>query len=181
MTMDALRRSFSLLHGLLRGSGPADARAGEPAAGPSRHPGAYDPQNVFARILRGELPCHRVYEDERTLAFMDILPMSPGHVLVIPKAASVNVLDIGPDDLAAVMEVARKLAAAARSAMRADGVTILHYANEAGGQCVFHTHVHVLPRWEDVPLRVDDGRAVAADELARQAVRIADALRQGAA
>lgn len=178
--MDTLRRSFSLLHRLVRGAGPADPpNAGAEHADAPRQPGIYDPQNVFAKILRGELPCNKVYEDAATLAFMDILPMSPGHVLVIPKAASINLLDIGVDDLVALMEVARRIATAARSAMQADGITILHYANEAGGQCVFHTHVHVLPRWDGVPLRLDDARGVSADELARQAARIADALGQG--
>ena len=134
---------------------------------------AYDPQNVFARILRGELPCHKVYEDEKTLVIMDIMPRADGHVLVLPKAPSRNILDVSPDDLAAVMETVRKTAAAVRRAFDADGVTIQQFNESAGGQVVFHLHVHVIPRREGVPLRPHTGEMAPADTLKSLATRIA--------
>ena len=113
----------------------------------------YDPKNVFAAILKGQLPCHKVYEDELTLAFMDIMPRSDGHVLVIPKAPSRNLLDIEPEDLAAVARTIKKVALAAKVTMKADGITIVQANETAGGQVVFHTHFHVLPRWNGIELR----------------------------
>ncbi len=133
----------------------------------------YDSQNVFAKILRGELPCHKVYEDERTLVIMDIMPRADGHVLVLPKAPSRNILDVAPDDLAAVMETVRKTAAAVRKAFDADGVTIQQFNESAGGQVVFHLHVHVIPRREGVPLRPHTGDMAAADDLRHWAGLIA--------
>lgn len=133
----------------------------------------YDSQNVFAKILRGELPCHKVYEDERTLVIMDIMPRADGHVLVLPKAPSRNILDVAPDDLAAVMETVRKTAAAVVKAFGADGVTIQQFNETAGGQVVFHLHVHVIPRREGVPLRPHTGDMAAADDLRRWAGMIA--------
>lgn len=106
----------------------------------------YDDSNVFAKILRGEIPAHVVYEDEQTLAFMDVMPAVDGHVLVIPKAKARNILDIRPHDLAAVIETVRKIAVAAKTAFLADGVTIQQFSEAAGGQEVFHLHFHILPR-----------------------------------
>lgn len=106
----------------------------------------YDPQNVFAKILRGEIPCIKVYEDERTLAFMDIMPGVDGHTLVIPKAAARNMLDCAPEDLAAVIRTVQKVAVAAKAGFMADGITIQQFNEAAGGQEVFHLHVHVMPR-----------------------------------
>ena len=106
----------------------------------------YDDSNVFAKILRGEIPAHVVYEDAKTLAFMDVMPAVDGHLLVIPKAKARNILDIRPDDLAAVTETVRKLAVAAKAAFVADGITIQQFSEAAGGQEVFHLHVHVMPR-----------------------------------
>lgn len=140
---------------------------------------AYDDRNVFAQILRGELPCHKIYEDEHTLAFMDIMPRAQGHCLVIPKAPARNLFDVSPADLAAVMTTVQKLARAARSALGADGISIQQFNESAGGQVVFHLHVHVLPRWEGVPLKppatdkADRGRL---QDLART---IAEAMRAG--
>ncbi len=114
---------------------------------------AYDPNNIFAKILRGELPAHKVYEDDRAFAFLDIMPRAPGHALVIPKAPARNILDIAPDDLAHVMAVAQKIAKAGMRAFAADGVTIQQFNEPAGGQVVFHLHVHVIPRKEGVPLK----------------------------
>lgn len=118
---------------------------------------AYDDQNVFAKILRGEIPSERLYEDEHTLAIMDIMPRGDGHLLVIPKAPSRNILDIDPADMARVMETAQKLARAVMAAFSADGVTIQQFSEPAGGQVVFHTHVHVIPRFDGVKLRPHTG------------------------
>jgi histidine triad (HIT) family protein len=107
---------------------------------------AYDDANVFAKILRGEIPAHVVYEDDATLAFMDVMPAVDGHLLVIPKAKARNILDITPRDLAAVIETVRKMALAAKKAFVADGVTIQQFSEAAGGQEVFHLHFHVMPR-----------------------------------
>lgn len=113
----------------------------------------YDPDNIFAKILRGELPCHKVYEDEHALAFLDIMPRAPGHALVLPKAPARNILDIAPDDLAHVMKVAQKIARAGVTAFDADGITVQQFSEAAGGQVVFHLHVHVVPRKDGVALR----------------------------
>jgi histidine triad (HIT) family protein len=106
----------------------------------------YDPQNVFAQILAGKIPCVKVYEDAKTFAFMDIMPRAEGHTLVIPKAPARNILDIGVEDLQAVIATVQRIARAARIAMDAEGVTINQYNESAGGQVVFHLHFHVIPR-----------------------------------
>ena len=128
---------------------------------------AYDSNNIFAKILRGEIPCFRLYEDERTLAFMDIMPATDGHCLVIPKAPARNIFDCPAEDLAAVMAVVQKLALATRKAFAADGVTIQQFNEAAGGQVVFHIHFHILPRWTGVALRppgqMGDMAAIAAN------------------
>lgn len=113
----------------------------------------YDPQNIFAKILRGELPAQKIAEDDAAFAFMDIMPRADGHVLVIPKAPARNIFDIAPAALSAMQPMVRRVAIAARAGMGADGVTILQANEEAGGQVVFHLHVHVLPRWAGVDLR----------------------------
>ncbi|MTH97718.1 HIT family protein [Roseibium sp. RKSG952] len=136
----------------------------------------YDDQNVFAKILRGELPSHTVYEDDKTLAIMDIMPREDGHVLVIPKAPSRNIFDIAPDDLAAVMATAQKMARAVMKAFRADGTTVQQFSEPAGGQVVFHTHVHVIPRFEGVGLKPHTGQMADNDELAANADKIRAAL-----
>jgi histidine triad (HIT) family protein len=107
---------------------------------------AYDPNNLFAKILRGDIPSYKVYEDEKSVAFLDIMPRAPGHTLVLPKAPARNILDIAPDDLAHVMKVAQKVAKAAKEVFGADGITIQQFNEKAGGQVVFHLHVHVIPR-----------------------------------
>lgn len=137
---------------------------------------SYDPTNVFAKILRGELPCHKVYEDDRAFAFLDIMPRAPGHTLVLPKAAARNILDVAPDDLAYVMKVAQKIAKAGMQVFDADGVTVQQFSEPAGGQVVFHLHVHVIPRKTGVALKppatVKEETAVLSD----QALRLAAAL-----
>ena len=114
---------------------------------------AYDPNNIFAKILRGELPCHKVYEDAKSLVFMDIMPRVDGHALVVPKVASRNILDAAPEDLAHIIGVAQKVARAAMTAFAADGISISQFSETAGGQVVFHTHIHVLPRHTAVDMR----------------------------
>ena len=109
---------------------------------------AYDNNNIFAKILRGEFSCHKVYEDEHVLAFLDIMPRVPGHTLVIPKAPARNILDIKVEDYLHVARATHKIAAAAKKAFNADGITIQQFNEPAGGQVVFHLHVHVMPRHE---------------------------------
>jgi histidine triad (HIT) family protein len=132
----------------------------------------YDDQNVFAKILRGELPSERVYEDDKTLAIMDIMPRGDGHVLVIPKTPSRNILDIAEGDLNAVMATVQKLARAVIKAFDADGTTIQQFSESAGGQVVFHTHVHVIPRFDGVKLRPHTGDMADGAVLATHAEKI---------
>ena len=137
---------------------------------------AYDNENVFAKILRGELPCHNLYEDEKTLAIMDIMPRCDGHCLVIPKAPSRNLLDIGADDIGAVMVTAQKMAHAVMKAFDAQGVTIQQFNESASGQVVFHTHVHVLPQHDGVKLGPHTGEMADNNILAANAEKIRAAL-----
>ncbi|MEW6642786.1 MAG: HIT family protein [Pseudomonadota bacterium] len=137
---------------------------------------AYDPQNIFAKILRGELPCYKVYEDEHTLAFLDIMPRSPGHVLVIPKAPARNILDIAPEDYARVARTAHKIAGAARKAFNADGITVQQFNEQAGGQVVFHLHMHVMPRATGVALLPPMSHKEAPQVLEDHATRLIAAL-----
>lgn len=108
----------------------------------------YDDQNIFAKILRGEIPCFKVLETDRTLAFLDIMPRSPGHTLVIPKAPARGILDIAEDDLAEVARSAKRVAMAAMKAFAADGIIIQQFSEPASGQVVFHLHMHVMPVME---------------------------------
>jgi histidine triad (HIT) family protein len=112
----------------------------------------YDHQNIFAKILRGEIPCFKVYENERTLAFLDIMPRSPGHTLVIPKAPARGILDVAEDDLVEVARSAKRVAIAAMQAFSADGIIIQQFSEPASGQVVFHLHMHVMPVTEGRPL-----------------------------
>ena len=137
---------------------------------------AYDPDNVFAKILRGEIPCAKVYEDEHTLAFMDVMPQGEGHTLVIPKAPARGLLDASPDSLAALTGTLQKVAAAVRRAFDADGLTVFQYNEPAGGQTVFHLHFHVVPRREGVPLKRHEGGMADPTLLAEHAERIRAAL-----
>lgn len=138
---------------------------------------AYDPQNIFAKILRGELPCHKVYEDDGALAFLDIMPRAPGHTLVLPKKPARNLLDVDPDDLAHVMKVAQKIARAAKDVFSADGITLQQFSEPAGGQVVFHLHVHVIPRKTDVALKPPASFKEETAVLSDQANKLAAALR----
>ena len=136
----------------------------------------YDPENVFAKILRGEFPCHKVHEDDDTLVIMDIMPRGEGHVLVIPKTPSRNILDIEPKDLAALYAMVQRIARAAVRAFGADGVTIQQFNEPAGGQVVFHSHVHVIPRHEGVALKPHTGERADDTVLAAQAEKLRAAL-----
>ncbi|MFK7874657.1 MAG: HIT family protein [Paracoccaceae bacterium] len=113
----------------------------------------YDDQNIFAKILRGEIPSFQVYEDADTLCFMDIMPRADGHCLVIPKTPCRNMLDASPAQLSACMNTVNKVANAAKAALNADGITLQQFNEAAGGQEVFHLHFHILPRHSDLPLR----------------------------
>jgi histidine triad (HIT) family protein len=136
----------------------------------------YDPNNIFAKILRGELPCYKVCEDDRALAFLDIMPRAPGHTLVLPKTAARNILDVPPDQLAHVMTVAQKIARAQVKAFGADGVTVQQFNEGAGGQVVFHLHVHVIPRKTGVPMKPPATDKEKPDVLADHAKKIAAAI-----
>lgn len=126
---------------------------------------AYDASNPFAKILRGEFPSYKVYEDEHVLAFLDIMPRCTGHTLIIPKAPARNILDIAPEDFAHVARGAHRIARAAMTAFKADGITVQQFNELAGGQVVFHLHMHVLPRHTGVALlppatRKEDGKVL---------------------
>lgn len=118
----------------------------------------YDASNIFAKILRGEMPATKVHEDEATLAFMDVMPQSDGHVLVIPKAPSTGLDDADPGVVAQLIRTVQKLAPKVRDAMGADGYRIVQFNGPAAGQTVFHLHVHIIPMWAGVPLRPHTGK-----------------------
>lgn len=137
---------------------------------------SYDDQNIFAKILRGELPCYKVFEDDAALAFMDIMPRTDGHLLVIPKAPARNILDIKPDDLSQLITRVQKLAQAAKTAMKADGITLHQYNESVGGQVIFHLHFHVMPRYAGVELRPHTGQMEKAEVLEANKAKIIAAL-----
>jgi histidine triad (HIT) family protein len=113
---------------------------------------SYDPDNIFAKILRGEIPCVKVYEDFKTLAFMDVMPEADGHVLVVPKEGAENILDLSPEGMSAMMATVQKVAKAVDKSLQPDGILLKQYNRAAAGQSVFHVHFHIVPRWEDVGL-----------------------------
>ncbi|MEN8893834.1 HIT family protein [Planktotalea arctica] len=114
---------------------------------------SYDPDNIFAKILRGEIPSFKVYEDDDTYCFMDIMPRSDGHCLVIPKTPCRNILDASPAQLSACMATVNKVANACMTAFNADGITLQQFSEAAGGQEVFHLHFHILPRLDGLATR----------------------------
>ena len=115
--------------------------------------GDYDPDNIFAKIVRGEAPAAKVYEDHDTLAFMDVFPQGPGHVLVVHKRSHArNLTDAEPAELAAVITTVQRMVLAVRAAMKPDGVFVAQFNGAAAGQTIFHLHFHVIPRWNGVPL-----------------------------
>jgi histidine triad (HIT) family protein len=133
----------------------------------------YDEQNSFARILRGEIPCFKVYETDRTIAFLDIMPRSPGHTLVIPKTAARGILDVPEDDFAEVARSAKRIAMSAIKAFKADGVIIQQFSEPASGQIVFHLHMHVIPvsaGVELLPAQTHKADVVVLEEHARRMI-----------
>ncbi len=139
---------------------------------------AYEPENVFGKILRKELPAHIVYEDDDTLALMDIMPRAPGHCLVIPKAPARNLLDVSEESLASVIKTVRKISHAAMQAFNADGITIHQFNEDAGGQVVFHLHFHIIPRHLGEPLAQAPAQMANQDELRANAAKIRATLSQ---
>ncbi|MGA4554613.1 HIT family protein [Methylorubrum aminovorans] len=136
----------------------------------------YDPDNIFGKILRGEIPAHKVYEDEHSLAFMDVMPQGEGHTLVIPKAPSRGLLDAEPQTLAALIGTVQRVGRAVKAAFDADGLTLFQYNEPAGGQTVFHLHFHLVPRQDGVPLKRHEGGMADNAVLAEHAARIRAAL-----
>jgi histidine triad (HIT) family protein len=141
--------------------------------------GVYDPNNIFAKILRGEAPCFRVYEDEAALAFLDVFPQAEGHTLVIPKHPARNLLDLPPALLGPWMERVQTVAGAVRTALQPDGVIITQFNGAPAGQTVFHLHMHIIPRWDGVELRRHGGGMADPDALKGLAQRISAALPAG--
>jgi histidine triad (HIT) family protein len=131
----------------------------------------YDPNNVFAKVLRGELPCHKIYEDEDTLAFLDIMPRSEGHALVITKEQATDLFDVSPQALAKLMAVVQKLSPEIKEAV-GDGVLIAQFNGAAAGQTVFHLHVHIIPRKEGTELKPHAGIMADQAQLAATAEKI---------
>ncbi|WP_306119956.1 MULTISPECIES: HIT family protein [unclassified Roseitalea] len=136
----------------------------------------YDPDNIFARILRGDIPSHKVHEDDDTLVIMDAMPQAPGHALVIPKSPCRNLLDAEPMALGAAIAVVQRVARASMAAFGADGITVLQFNEPAGGQSVFHLHFHVIPRHDGVALKPHSGEMESNDVLAGNALKLREAL-----
>ena len=138
--------------------------------------GAYDENNIFAKIVRGEMPAARVFEDHDTLAFMDVFPQGPGHTLVIHKRSRArNVMDIEPEDLQPLMLTVQRITRAVRSALKPEGIIVTQFNGAPAGQTIFHLHFHIIPRWQAVPLgRHAGGQMADMAELAKQAKQIAD-------
>jgi histidine triad (HIT) family protein len=137
---------------------------------------SYDPSNIFGKILRGEIPAHKVHEDEVALVMMDLFPQSRGHVLIVPKAPSRNLLDAQPATLAAVIPLVQKVANAVKTATGADGIRVAQFNEAPAGQTVFHLHFHVIPVYEGMPLGAHGGGKADDVELAALAKDIAAAL-----
>lgn len=135
-------------------------------------PATYDNDNIFAKILRGEVPSTRVLENEHVIAFMDLMPQGPGHTLVVPKAASRNLLDADPQVLAETIKAVQQIAIAVKKAFSADGVTIMQFNEPAAGQTVYHLHFHVIPRFDGVALKPHTGQMEDAETLAANAEKI---------
>jgi histidine triad (HIT) family protein len=136
----------------------------------------YDQSNIFAKILRGEIPCVKVYEDDKTLAFMDVMPESDGHVLVVPKEPAENILDLSPEGMAAMMATTQKVARAVDKALNPGGILLKQYNRAPAGQSVFHVHFHIVPRQEGVPLAPHGKLMVEAAVLEPIAAKIRSAL-----
>lgn len=133
---------------------------------------SYDPENIFAKILKGEIPCHKIYEDEDTLAFLDIMPRTEGHALVITKERAPDLFGISPEGLGKLIAVVQTLAPKIKDAIGADGVLIQQFNGAAAGQTVFHLHFHIVPIKEGVPLKPHAGDMADPDALAATADKI---------
>jgi len=133
---------------------------------------AYDRDNIFAKVLRGEIPCHKLYEDDDTLAFLDIMPRTDGHALVITKEPAPDLFGISPEGLAKIMAVVQKLAPKIKDAVGADGVLIQQFNGAAAGQTVFHLHFHIIPRKEGVSMGPEGAKMADPGALAATAERI---------
>jgi histidine triad (HIT) family protein len=132
----------------------------------------YDPSNIFARILRGEIPCHKVYEDEHTLAFMDIMPQAEGHTLVVPKTPGQDIFELPTEALAAAIRTTQRVARAVREAFDAPGIMIAQLNGVPAGQTVFHLHFHIVPRYHGKDMRMTSGAMADHAVLAEHAARI---------
>ncbi len=137
---------------------------------------AYDRNNIFARILRGEIPAHKVHEDAHTLAFMDVMPQSDGHTLVVPKWEAENLFDLPPESLAATILATQRVARAVKKAFDAPGLMIAQLNGRGAGQSVFHIHFHIVPRYEGIDLRFHAREMADPKLLAEHAARIRAAL-----
>lgn len=137
---------------------------------------SYDENNVFARILRGEMLAHVVYEDAHTLAFMDLMPQTEGHTLVVPREAAENFFDVSPDALSATIRTTQRVARAVKRAFGASGVMILQLNGATAGQSVFHLHFHIIPRNEGIDLKLHAREVADPRTLADHAERIRNAL-----
>ncbi len=140
--------------------------------------GAYDPDNIFAKILRGDMPSVKVWEDDDVLAFMDVFPQSEGHVLIVSKTSTArNILEIEPEALAKLTAAVQRTARAVEKALKPEGLSLMQFNGDAGGQTVFHLHFHIVPRWSNRPMK-GHGHAPMADaeQLKTLAEKIAAAL-----
>ena len=135
----------------------------------------YDPENIFAKILAGEMPCVKVFEDGNVVCFMDVFPQSRGHCLVVPKPASRNLLEVAPKDIGRLFGAVQRIAKAAEAALKPDGIVVTQFNGSAAGQTVFHTHVHIIPRYSDEPLtgHAAGGDMADVDALKKIAAKIA--------
>jgi len=138
--------------------------------------GNYDTDNIFAKILRGEMPCVKVYEDDNILSFMDVFPQSEGHTLVIPKAPSRNLLETNAKDIGRLFGAVQRITKAVETALKPDGITITQFNGAPAGQTVFHTHVHIIPRYDGKALGAHGGGMADMDELKALAEKISAAL-----
>jgi histidine triad (HIT) family protein len=137
---------------------------------------AYDRSNIFAKILRGEIPCVKIYEDDKTFAFMDVMPQAEGHTLVVPKEEAENIYDLSPEGAAALIQTAQKIAAAVKKATGAPGIMLVQLNGRAAGQSVFHIHMHVIPRHAGIDLEFHERNMTPAAELEPLAEKIRAAL-----
>jgi histidine triad (HIT) family protein len=136
----------------------------------------YDDQNIFAKILRGEIPSHRVYEDDHVVAFMDVMPQGKGHALVVPRRPSRNLLDADPATLGPLVRAVQLVSQAAMRAFDANGVTVIQFNEPVAGQSVFHLHFHVIPRFDGVPLKPHSGKMEEQAVLAEYAEKLRKAI-----